>query len=639
MLLWFKLAEELAGWCCTSAARDCKTVASRVEHEGSSFLTITLPQFCKGFERGLEQGYLDRRNFTAFSFAAESGLPKFLSGFLGQVFDASSGLLLDTPSVDAIRAVRQLTLLCGKQFKLPNQERENGAMYGYVKCDEQVRLNDAILAAERDKRDALARMAHVAVGRALHMVEVSLSWGYRGRVLIQEHDFSPAGARAEANSENLEQGSELVGIYDRRFQLVPSHGPGATADGLKGNQKWQYDYWPKRLSTVFHPVDYAIPNYSYYERLDEMNLLEPEAELPVRVVSVPKTQKTPRIIAIEPTVMMFMQQALKSRLYEEVERDNLLSAFIGFEDQSPNQRMALEGSSTGELATLDLSEASDRVSCLHVEDLCRATPALFEGLMAVRSTKADVQGHGVITLAKYASMGSALTFPIEAMLFLCIVLLGIEKELNKPLKREDLYSLRGKVRVYGDDIIVPVDYVRSVIESLESYGLVVNHTKSFWTGKFRESCGKEYYDGVDVSVVRVRQDAPTSWRDAREVISWVAMSNQFFKAGLWQTVKWLDSYMAGVLTDYPVVAETSPALGRYSFCGYEIQRVGGAFQAPLVKGFVEYSVIPANTVDDHYALHKWLTMRGELPFVDVEHLERSGRPSAVSIKRRWVQPF
>jgi hypothetical protein len=197
--------------------------------------------------------------------------------------------------------------------------------------------------------------------------------------------------------------------------------------------------------------------------------------------------------------------------------------------------------------------------------------------MAVRSSKAEVAGFGVIPLAKYASMGSALTFPLEAMVFLTMVFCGIEKELMRPLRRRDLYGFVGRVRVFGDDIIVPKEYVDSVIETLETFGLKVNSNKSFWNGKFRESCGKEYYNGVDVSIVRVREMFPSTRKDAQEINSWVDLGNQLFKAGLWQTTKWLDSVMSGILQDYPVVAETSPVLGRHSFCGYETQRVGGRF--------------------------------------------------------------
>jgi len=131
------------------------------------------------------------------------------------------------------------------------------------------------------------------------------------------------------------------------------------------------------------------------------------------VIAVPKTMKTPRIIAVEPTAMQYMQQAISDNLVSNLEgRHFPYKWMIGFERQEPNQQMAKEGSLHGELATLDLSEASDRVSNQHVRRLTKGFPRVTEGIQACRSRKADVPGHGVIRLAKFASMGSALTFPL-----------------------------------------------------------------------------------------------------------------------------------------------------------------------------------------------------------------------------------
>jgi len=590
--LWKILAKDLASGCCTSTTRDSKTVSERVKCEGTSFLTITLPQFGKDFERSLDQGCVDRQDFQGFTW--RSGLPVFLQGFLSLVFDSNTGRLLDEPNIFAIRAIRQLTLIDSKMFLLTNSQRERAAMSGFIQCEKEVRDADSRLTPQL--RSQFIRVSNIVLGRVLYDLDKK----------VQNCD-----------------------------ELIPSHGPGATADGLKGNRKFSHTSWPMRLDKVFHSVDFLLPNASYYERLADVDFLEPDAEIPVKVISVPKTQKTPRIIAMEPTAMQYAQQSVRRLIYESVERDYLLNALIGFTDQEPNQLLAQEGSLTGNLATLDLSEASDRVSFEHVRDLLTLTPHLFEVVDACRSRKALVDGHGVIPLAKYASMGSALSFPIEAMVFISIIFIGVENALNRPLTRKDVQSLVGRVRVFGDDIIVPVDIVPDVIDALESFGMKVNRTKSFWTGKFRESCGKEYYNGHDVSIVKVRQVPPTSQQDATEVISWVSLRNQMYFSGLWKTTEWLDSFLSGILKDFPVVLESSPVLGRHSFLGYNAQRVGGRYQIPQVKGFVIRAVIPENPLDDHHALLKCLLNISELPIADERHLERSGRPHAVSIKRAW----
>jgi len=307
--------------------------------------------------------------------------------------------------------------------------------------------------------------------------------------------------------------------------------------------------------------------------------------------------------------------------------------------------MARKGSLMGDLATLDLSEASDRVSNQLVRELVAPWPHVAGAIDAARSRKADVPGHGVVRLAKFASMGSALCFPVEAMVFVTIVLCGIEDVLRRRLTRKFIHELSGRVRVYGDDIIVPVDFAQAVIQALEDFGLRVNVDKSFWTGRFRESCGKEYFAGEDVSIVRVREVLPTGQQDASALISTVSLRNQLYKAGYWKVVESLDNFLEGILTPrrgrplFPVVAESSAVLGRVSFLGYETQSYDSRLHSPLVKGYVVQSVIPENQLDGYGALLKFFLKRGDDPFQDREHLARSGRPMAVSTKPRRARPF
>jgi len=571
---------------------DLKKVQVRVKHEGLSFLTITLPNFGKDFEKSLDRGYVDRRLFTGFQF--RGGLPLFLGGFLDRVFDRGSGLLLDEPDIDAILAVRQLTLMFGKILVPCSDARTHKAMKQFIQSEQEVRENDAQVSPAM-----LADLRRVF------------------RMLF--------GEMCDLLDQN---------IWDQCH--VPRHGPGATADKLSGNRKYEQKRWTQRLEEYFPMESFLIANSSYQEELNAVDLLEPGRELPVKVIPVPKTLKTPRIIAVEPTAMQYAQQSIQEMIYEYVKSNRQLFRFIGFTDQTPNQRLAQKGSLRGELATLDLSEASDRVSNQLVRALLSDWPFLHGAVDACRSRKADVPGFGVIRLAKFASMGSALSFPVEAMVFLTAAFLGIEKGLNKPLSPKRIQSFEGRVRVYGDDIIVPVDYVHPVVEALEHFGARVNSGKSFWTGKFRESCGKEFYGGHDVSIVRVRHLAPTQPGHATGIASWVSMRNQFYYAGYWDTCKWLDEYIRGVIKHFPVVLPSSPVLGRESFLGYEVQRIGRRLHDPQVKGYVISSPLPVDVLDGHGALLKGFLKRGDMPIADRDHLERAGRPRAVNIVPRWA---
>jgi hypothetical protein len=298
----------------------------------------------------------------------------------------------------------------------------------------------------------------------------------------------------------------------------------------------------------------------------------------------------------------------------------------------------MEGSLYGELATLDLSEASDRVSNQLVREMVAHWPNVAAALDATRSRKADVLGK-TYRLAKFASMGSALCFPIEAMVFATIIFVGIEKALNRQLTKREIHSYARRVRVYGDDIIVPVDYAIPVVGKLEDFGLRVNTDKSFWTGKFRESCGREYYDGHDVSIVRVRSMLPSHREDAPSLVSTVSLRNQFYFAGYWRVCKWLDK-LIGDLIPFPHVESTSAVLGRHSvLVPYETQRMCPRTHAPLVRGRVVSAEIPPSYLEDSGALLKYFLKRGVEPFADQKHLERSGRPGTVRTKTRWARPF
>lgn len=598
--LWRDLADELAGWCHTSTTRDFKTVTSRIEHEGLSFLTITLPSFCSDFENCLEEGFVDDNHFVGFK--RRGGLPKFLSGFLRQVFDSQSGLLLMEPNIDCIFAIRQLTRLF-KKIELPcSDARIARAMHGYISCEQDVaRWDDTVSATLLTEFQDMSRLLFADV-------------------------FTVLDKR----------------IYDGN--VTPRHGPGATADGYRGNAKFRQQYWTQRLEELFPFREYSLPNLGFHYESEEsmIDILEPGRETPVSVVSVPKTLKTPRIIAEEPAHIQYMQQAILRPLVRELEDPkNLVSNFLGFSDQIPNKEMARISSSNGILATLDLKEASDRVSNVLVELLTSDFPWVSAAFQATRSTKAEISslGMSIPRLRKFASMGSALCFPVEAMVFLTIVMIGIQRNANKPLRTKDLLTLVGKVRVYGDDIIIPTDCVHSVLSALNNFNCLVNYDKSFWNGKFRESCGGDYFDGRDVRPVYLSQPIPTTLKDASGLASLVAFRNQLYQLGFWITAMRLDDHLMTLLKGhFPIVEPTSALLGRTSVVfPYGVDWADPGLQVPMVKGAVAVPRIPNIKIEGPWALVKCLSSP-EI-FEDDRHLERSGRPSVVDIKLRWMTPF
>ena len=481
--------------CATNVSRDAERLIARTEHEGETFLTLTLPIFVKALEKGLHDGFWPRQDVT--NFAHVRGLPAFLRGFLSLVFH-DDGSIRDDPDVNAIWAVRQIGNLSQKIERDCTPARVDAAFDAFITTDDELRAHFE----EHNPSDEL--------------------WTDFDKTVL---------ALFGGIFDQLET---AVSSYD----LIPRHGPGSVADRLDHPERWEFAYYTERLESVFPFWRYTVNSPAYVAR----DLVPIEAEIPVKVISVPKTQKTPRIIAIEPSTVQYAQQGLKQELYRLIS-ESTLNDILGFTDQERNQKLAHEGSVSGLLATLDLSEASDRVHLEMVERLFKRWPHLRDYVLATRSLVADVRGVRK-DLAKFASMGSALTFPIEAIVFTTIAFMGVQGR-GKPLSAR---AARGSISVYGDDIVVPVDKVDAVIGNLESFGFKVNKHKSFWTGRFRESCGKEYYDGTDVSIVRLRAEVPTSRRDAALVKRFTDFRNRAYRAGLWRTVKVADEILEGVLS-------------------------------------------------------------------------------------------
>jgi len=590
-------------WCRTSTTSDFQTIQRRVEHEGLSFLTITLPNFGQDLQKALDQGFVSDDLFAGFK--RKGGLPQFLGGFLRLVFDSKKGCLLSEPSIEVIRTLRQITLMWAKINVPCSDTRVVSAIRRYVECEKDLRESHEHLSSK--DLEEFCRIGNLLWADSLSRADKS--------------------------------------VYDKG--IIPKHGPGATADRLKGNSKWRQTEWSERLDRVFPFGEHLASSWRFFQDLANVSILEPGAERPVRVITVPKTLKSPRIIAIEPSCMQYVQQGLLATIEKSIQADDRAWTFIGWASQVPNQHLAWKGSKYQTLATLDLSEASDRVSNQLVRLLFRNFGTLADSIDSSRSRKADVPGHGVIRLAKFASMGSALCFPIESMVFLTLVFVGIERELRHPISQKEISSFLGKVRVYGDDIVIPVEYVQSVSNVLSTFGLKVNVDKSFWNGKFRESCGKDYYDGEDVTVIKVRNLFPTSLTDGSKIISALSLRNQLYFVGFWRSVSFLDRMLEGILP-LPYISERSSMLGRHSFLGLEpAEKMCPNLHRPLVKGGRIRSNLPASQLEDYGALLKCLIRLESremldfsdeftsLPGSDISHLTHSGRPLSVDIKIGW----
>lgn len=561
-------------------SRDEQTITRRVECEGESFLTITLPKFGTAFEQCLAMEVLDPTLFP--EFRVRRGRPVFLQGFLGLVFD-DRGFLLANPNIEAIRFIRQITKMFKRVKTLCSDERQVKAARGYKKVEDELSdLDDEFLADLRRHAAAL--------------------WGpYLSAV----------------SSEIYKNG------------VVPRHGPGATATGELGNKKYTRFTWTERLEEFFPFGDHLFASPRQWGEQGPV-VLPPEQEPPVKVVHVPKTASTTRVIAEEPVWTQYVQQGILRVFTDLLPRFPEVDGVCGWTDQSPNQRLARTGSINGGFATIDLSSASDRVTVQHVEAILTNQTFLKDCIMSCRSTRADVSGE-ILTLKKFASMGSALCFPMETMVFTTVVSIGLERSGFYQGRKPSLRQLFGMVRVFGDDIIVPAQTSWGVLDSLVDYGFVVNRDKTFLNGKFRESCGADWYSGSSVTPTYLSKPLPSSRSDLDSIVSLFEFGNHLEEGGYCSTADGVFSYLAGVLGFVPGSPKGSGGIGRWS--GELVTRHHTDYHRPVHKAYVYSTPLPLNEVDGWSALLKVFTT----PFnEDVNHFKRSGRPQSGYLSLRWV---
>lgn len=620
-----KVLADVSTMCNTSMVRDLKTIRSRIKAEGLSFFTITLPTFAKGFERCLELGYIDPTLFPAFSKegARSKGLiPKFLSGIVSMVFDPRDGVLRGDASIEAIDGIRQLCLMFNKLTKECTDARKRKAIDAYIRCEEDLAL---VRLDTWSHRDSFRDVARICFGGVFDVVQEIL--------------------------------------YAQR--LVPRHGPGSVIEKLSGNAKLTNRTWTRRLQRAMPADNYVFSNSeAWLEGHESLVMLPKCEEKPVKVIFVPKTAKTPRVIAVEPVYMQYTQQAFMSAIVDGIEADPLLGKSIHFTDSTVNSSLARKASRDRKLATLDLSEASDRVHAALVADLFRCKPELLKAIFACRSSTAKLPDGKIIPLKKFASMGSALCFPVESMVFFTLCVLAGLKVRGKPASLPYIKDVASKITVFGDDLIIPVAWSEMCTNILESVGLRVNRAKSFSHGSFRESCGTDAYKGHIVTPVYIRSSMPVTRQDTEGLLATVASANLFYKKGYWETANYMRSFIENLYGFLPHVSEDSSVVGWRSFMNYySVERWNRNLSRFEVFGLTVRSRSKRDFIDGYDRLLRFhlekarqqkcwrlshedtefdAKQRRQLVFLGLMSLsdpERSTLRGSAYTKRRWTTPF
>jgi hypothetical protein len=207
------------------------------------------------------------------------------------------------------------------------------------------------------------------------------------------------------------------------------------------------------------------------------------------VVTVPKNYKTDRTIAKEPCMNIFVQKGIGRMIRRRLKRVG-----IDLNDQTNNQEAARVGSLLGHLATIDLSMASDTVSFELVSYLLPND--WWWALEQSRSPVGVLPSGDKIVYQKFSSMGNGYTFELETLIFWAICQQVCCSQTNET----DV-----SVLVYGDDIVVPSAVCAEVTRRLGQAGFTPNLKKTWSDGPYRESCGKHYFLGTDITPFYVRK--------------------------------------------------------------------------------------------------------------------------------------
>jgi hypothetical protein len=317
----------------------------------------------------------------------------------------------------------------------------------------------------------------------------------------------PLGGVAQAVSLARRKIKSVLGKVPSLDSLRFRFGPGASttvkrADACFENKLNAPMVCSEEMLPVIDEVLREIPLWARQKTAVPMSDIAQRVEISscdivvdtAKLIFVEKNAKTHRPICIEPLLNGFMQLGfggyLKHRLRVHAKQD------LG--DQTRNQTLARSASVSGKLATIDLSSASDTLAFSVVFDLL--PEEWVDRLASFRTGHMNYGGHEY-ELEKFSSMGNGYTFELESLIFwalssACTQLSGGDQDL---------------VSVYGDDIIVPVESVDLLMATLTWCGFNLNREKSFWTGKFRESCGADWLDGDAVRPVFKKTRLSPQW--------------------------------------------------------------------------------------------------------------------------------
>lgn len=201
----------------------------------------------------------------------------------------------------------------------------------------------------------------------------------------------------------------------------------------------------------------------------------------LKLVNVPKKYNTLRSIMPNTGLGAFITAGLGKYLELRLRQDSCDIRKL----QDDHKRLAQLASKTRHLVTLDLRKASENFTSAIVN---RFLPRSWYNVHKMGRVSHASVGARECYLSSFMAMGIGYTFPLQTLIYRSVIkaialLVGVDPK---------------GVSVYGDDCIYPRKLHKYVIPILSDLGFEANSDKTFVHHFFRESCGGDYYHGVDV---------------------------------------------------------------------------------------------------------------------------------------------
>lgn len=245
----------------------------------------------------------------------------------------------------------------------------------------------------------------------------------------------------------------------------------------------QISWFDSEMSQIPHVQEYWAAQIGC--DAEEFSQLSPYQEVSsLTLTLVPKTFKSLRAIMPNTTIGSYMSYGLGEIIRKRLKREGYDIAKL----QMRHRQLARHASMHNLHVTADLTSASDSITVALVD---RLFPEDWREILHQSRIGQVVLPNGLsVESVTFCTMGIGYTFPLQTLVFLALL-----KAIQAvSYDRRD----RRTISVYGDDLIYASRMHDTVVPVFKQLGFVINLDKTFHDCQFRESCGGDYYHGVDV---------------------------------------------------------------------------------------------------------------------------------------------